>query len=156
MFYYLSTMIFFILFNLLIDVKITVLVHRFTQHCVKLRCFGNTPRCADCIESFEYSITGRLAHSGPLQGVGELSQGCCSCSWPQNKHQEECSLPFSTNCVFESSLGFRSNAGPSGSCLDFQPQYMFGPLQARPSCLHEHLLQALRPHGCSLPSGCST
>ncbi len=37
------------------------------------------------------------------------------------------------------------------SCPDFQPQYMFGPLQARPSCLREHLSQALRPHGRSLP-----
>ncbi len=44
-----------------------------------------------------------------------------------------------------------SNAGPSGSYPDFQPQYMFGPLQARPSCFHEHLLQAPRPHGRSLP-----
>ncbi len=51
---------------------------------------------------------------------------------------------------YRSSLGFRSNAGPSGSCPDFQPQYMFGPLQARPSCLREHLSQALKPHGHSL------
>ncbi len=28
---------------------------------------------------------------------------------------------------------------------------MFGPLQVRPSCFHEHLSQALRPHGRSLP-----
>ncbi len=100
-------------------------------------------------------LPGRLAHSGPLQGVSEPSQGCPSlphsCSWPQNEHQEECSLPFSTNCVFGSSLVFHSNAGLSGSCLDFQPQYMFGPLQARPSCLREHLSQALRAHGYSLP-----
>ncbi len=79
-------------------------------------------------------LLGRLAHSGPLQGVSDLSQGCRpmphSCSGPQNEYQEECSLPFSTKCVFGSSLGFRSNAGPSGSCPDFQPQYMFGPLQA--------------------------
>ncbi len=96
----------------------------------------------------------QLTHSGP-QGVSEPSQGCRplphSCSWPQNEHQEKCSLPFSTNCVLGRSLGFHSNADPSGSCPDFQPQYMFGPLQARPSCLREHLSQALRPHGCSLP-----
>ncbi len=48
------------------------------------------------------------------------------------------------------SLGFRSDAGPSGSCPDFQPQRMLGPLQARPSCLCEHLLQALGPYGRSL------
>ncbi len=99
-------------------------------------------------------LPGRLAHFGPLQGVSELSQGCCppprSWSWPQVEHQEECSLPLSTNRVFGSSLGFRSNAGPSGSCPDFQPQWMFGPLQARPPCLCEHLSQALRPHGRSL------
>ncbi len=70
-------------------------------------------------------------------------------------HQEECSLPFPTNFVFGSSLGFRSDAGPSGSCPDFQPQYMFGPLQARPSFFREHLSQALRPHGHSLPCAAS-
>ncbi len=114
--------------------------------------------CSGPVETPGHSCTqlpGRLAHSGPLQGVSEPSQGCRpsphSCSWPQNERQEECSLPFSTNGVFGSSLGFRSNAGPSGSCPDFQPQYMFGPLQARPSCLREHLSQALRPHGRSLP-----
>ncbi len=100
-------------------------------------------------------LPGRLTHSGPLQGVSELSQAYRppprSCSWPQNIHKEECFLPYSTNCVFGSSRGFSSNAGPSGSCPDFQPQYMFGPLQARPSCLREHLSQALKPHGCSLP-----
>ncbi len=90
-----------------------------------------------------------LAHSREsVKGCPSLPH---SCSWPQNEHQEECSLPFSMNCVFGSSLGFHSNAGLSGSCLDFQPQYMFGPLQARPSCLREHLLQALRAHGHSLP-----
>ncbi len=114
--------------------------------------------CSGSFEAPGHSCTqlpGRLAHPGPLQGVSEPSQGCRppshSCSWPQNEHQEECSLPFSTNCVFGSSLGFRSNAGPSGSCPDFQPQHMFGPLQARPSCLRKHLPQALRPHGHSLP-----
>ncbi len=88
--------------------------------------------CPGPVEAPGHSCTqlpGRLSHSGPLQGVSELSQGCRppprSCSWPQNKHQEECSLPFSTNCVFGSSLGFCSDAGPSGSSPDFQPQYMF-------------------------------
>ncbi len=99
-------------------------------------------------------LPGWLAHSGPLQEITELSQGCCppprSCSWSQNEHQEECFLPLSTNCVFGSSLGFRSNTGQSGSCPDFQPQCMFGPLHARTSCLCEHLSQALRPHGLSL------
>ncbi len=68
--------------------------------------------------------------------------------------KKECSHPFSKNCVFGGLLGFRSNAGPSGSCPDLQFQRMFGPLQARPSCLCEHLSQALRPYGCSLP--CAT
>ncbi len=57
----------------------------------------------------------RLAHTGPLQGVSALSQRYHppphSCSWPQNEHQKECSHPFSTNCVFGGSFGFRSNAG---------------------------------------------
>ncbi len=71
-------------------------------------------------------LPGRSAHSGPLQRVSELSQGWLprSCSWPPNKHREGWYLPFSTNCVFGSSLGFRSDAGPSGSCPDFQSQYM--------------------------------
>ncbi len=87
-------------------------------------------------------LPGRLAHTGPLQRVSELSQRYRppphSCSWPQNEHQKECSHPFSTNCVFGGSFGLRSNAGPSGSCPDLQFQCMFGLLQARPSCLCEH------------------
>ncbi len=43
----------------------------------------------------------------------------------------------SQQTVFGGSLGFRSDAGPSGSCLDFQFSSMSGPLQARPSCLSE-------------------
>ncbi len=69
-------------------------------------------------------LLGRLAHSGPLQGVSESSQRyrppSHSFSWPQNERQEECSLPLSANCVFGGSLGFRSNVGPSGSCPYFQ------------------------------------
>ncbi len=87
-------------------------------------------------------LPGRLAHTGPLQRVSELSQRYRppphSCSWPRNEHQKECSHPFSTNCVFGGSFGLCSNAGPSGSCPDFQFQCMFGLLQARPSCLCEH------------------
>ncbi len=45
--------------------------------------------------------------------------------------------PILEKRCFGSLFGFRSNAGPSGSCLDFQFQHMFGPLQARPSCLCE-------------------
>ncbi len=52
---------------------------------------------------------------------------------------------------FWGSLGFRSDAGPSGSCPDFQFRSMSGPLQARPSCLSEYLPQVARPHGSSLP-----
>ncbi len=62
-------------------------------------------------------LPGRLAHSGPLQGVSELSQGCRPpqrlCSWPQNKHQEECSLPFLTN----SFLGVRLDSVKMQACL---------------------------------------
>ncbi len=56
-------------------------------------------------------LRGRLAHSGPLQGVSESSQGyrppSHSFSWPQNERQEECSLPLSANCVLGGSLAFR-------------------------------------------------
>ncbi len=100
-------------------------------------------------------LLGRLAHSGPLQGVSESSQRYRPpshlFSWPQNERQEEFSLPLSANGVFGGSLGFRSGAGPSGSCLDFQFSSMSGPLQARPSCLSEYLPQVARPHGSGLP-----
>ncbi len=90
-----------------------------------------------------------------IQGVSESSQRYWppshSFSWPQNERQEECSLPLSANCVFGGSLEFRSDAGPSGSCPDFQFHSMSGPLQARPSCLCEYLPQVARPHGSSLP-----
>ncbi len=105
--------------------------------------------CSGPLEAPGHSCTqlpGRLAHTGPLYGVSELSQRYRppphSSSWPQNKYQKECSHPFSANCVFGGSLGFRSNAGPCDSCPDLQFQCMFGPLQARPSCLCEHLSQA--------------
>ncbi len=66
----------------------------------------------------------RLAHSGPLQGVSESSQRYRSpphsFSWPQNEHQEECSLPLTANRVFGGSLRFCSDAGPFGSCPDTQ------------------------------------
>ncbi len=97
----------------------------------------------------------RLAHSGPFQGVSEPSQRYHSpphsFSWPQNERQEKCSLPLSANCVFGVSLGFRSDAGPFGSCLDIQFYSMSGPFQARPSCLSEYLPQVARPHGSGLP-----
>ncbi len=51
-------------------------------------------------------------------------------------------------------LGVHLDSIQMQACLAparMQPQCMFGPLQARPSCLHEHFSQALRPHGCSLP-----
>ncbi len=93
-------------------------------------------------------LSGRLAHSGSLQGASESSQGYRSrphpFSWPQNERQEECAPPISTNCISRSSFGFRSDAGPFGSCPDTSFYSMFGPLQARPSCL-------CRPYGSSLP-----
>ncbi len=100
-------------------------------------------------------LLGRLAYSGPLQGASESSQRYRSpphsFSWPQNERQEECSLPLSANCIFGGSLGFRSDAGPFGSCPDFQFHSMPDPLQARPSCLSKYLPQAARPHGSGLP-----
>ncbi len=51
---------------------------------------------------------------------------------------------------FWGSLGFHSDAGPFGSCPDFQFYSMSGPLQARPSCLCRYLPQAARPYGSGL------
>ncbi len=100
-------------------------------------------------------LSGRLAHSGSLQGASESSQGYRSrphpFSWPQGEHQEECAPPISTNCISRSSFGFRSDAGPFGSCPDTSFYSMFGPLQARPSCLCRYLPQAVGPYGSSLP-----
>ncbi len=63
-------------------------------------------------------LSGRLAHSGSLQGASESSQGYRSrphpFSWPQDERQEECAPPISTNCISRSSFGFRSDAGPFG------------------------------------------
>ncbi len=68
--------------------------------------------CTGPFEAPEHSCTelsGRLAHSGSLQGAGESSQGYCSrphpFSWPQDERQEECAPPISANRV-------------SGVCLD--------------------------------------
>ncbi len=100
-------------------------------------------------------LSGRLAHSGSLQGASESSQGYRSWphpfSWPQDERQEECAPPISTNCVSRSSFGFRSDAGPFGSCPDTSSYSIFGPLQARPSCLCRYLPQAVGPYGSSLP-----
>ncbi len=100
-------------------------------------------------------LSGRLAHSGSLQGASESSQGYRSrphpFSWPQDERQEECAPPISTNCVSRSSFGFRSDAGPFGSCPDTSSYSMSGPLQARPSCLCRYLPQAVGPYGSSLP-----
>ncbi len=100
-------------------------------------------------------LSGRLAHSGSLQGASESSQGYRSrphpFSWPQDERQEECAPPISANRVSGSSFGFRSDAGPFGSCPDTRFYSMSGPLQARPSCLCRDLPQAVRPHGSGLP-----
>ncbi len=99
-------------------------------------------------------LSGRLAHSGSLQGASESSQGYRSrphpFSWPQDERQEECAPPISTNCVSRSSFGFRSDAGPFGSCPDTSSYSMSGPLQARPSCFCRYLPQAVGPYGSSL------
>ncbi len=100
-------------------------------------------------------LSGRLAHSGSLQGASESSQGYRSrphpFSWPQDERQEECAPPISTNRISRGSFGFRSDAGPFGSCPDTSFYSMFGPLQARPSCLCRYLPQAVGPYGSSLP-----
>ncbi len=100
-------------------------------------------------------LSGRLAHSGSLQGASESSQGYRSpphpFSWPQNERQEECAPPISANRVSGGSFGFHSDAGPFGSCPDIQFYSMSGPLQTRPSCLCRYLPQAVRPHGSGLP-----
>ncbi len=100
-------------------------------------------------------LSGRLAHSGSLKGASESSQGYRSrphpFSWPQDERQEECAPPISTNRISRGSFGFRSDAGPFGSCLDTSFYSMFGPLQARPSCLCKYLPQAVGPYGSSLP-----
>ncbi len=100
-------------------------------------------------------LSGRLAHSGSLQGASESSQGYRSrphpFSWPQDERQEECAPPISANRVSRGSFGFRSDAGPFGSCPDTRSYSMSGPLQARPSCLCRYLPQAVGPHGSGLP-----
>ncbi len=67
-------------------------------------------------------LAGRLAHSGSLQGASESSQGYRSrphpFSWPQEQRQDECAPPISANRVSRSLFGFRSDAGPFGSCPD--------------------------------------
>ncbi len=100
-------------------------------------------------------LSGRLAHSGSLQGASESSQGYRSrphpFSWPQDECQEECAPPISANHVSKGSFGFRSDVGPFGSCPDSRSYSMSGPLQARPSCLCRYLPQAVGPHGSGLP-----
>ncbi len=114
--------------------------------------------CTDPFEAPGHSCTelsGRLAHSGSLQGASESSQGYRSrphtFSWPQDERQGECAPPISANRVSRDSFGFRSDAGPFGSCPDTRSYSMSGPLQARPSCLCRYLPQAVGPHGSGLP-----
>ncbi len=93
-----------------------------------------------------------LAHSRELVSRHrDIVLGHIPFSWPQNERQEECAPPISTNCISRSSFGFRSDAGPFGSCPDTSFYSMFGPLQARPSCLCSYLPQAVGPYGSSLP-----
>ncbi len=60
-------------------------------------------------------------------------------------------LPSQRTLFLGVSFGFRSDAGPFGSCPDTSFYSMFGPLQARPSCLCRYLAQAVGPYGSSLP-----
>ncbi len=94
-------------------------------------------------------LSGRLAHSGSLQGASKSSQGYRSppypFSWPQDERMS------SGNRVSGGSFGFRSDAGPFGFCPDTRFYSMSGPLQARLSCLCRYLPQDVRPHGSGLP-----
>ncbi len=115
-------------------------------------------KCTGPFEAPGHSCTelsGRLAHSGSLQGASKSSQGYRSpphpFSWPQDECQEECAPPISANRVSGGSFGFRSDAGPFGSCPDTRFYSMSGPVQARPLCLCRYLPQAVRPHGSGLP-----
>ncbi len=93
-----------------------------------------------------------LAHSRELVSRHrDIVLGPHPFSWPQDERQEECAPPISTNCVSRSSFGFRSDAGPFGSCPDTSSYSMSGPLQARPSCFCRYLPQAVGPYGSSLP-----
>ncbi len=114
--------------------------------------------CTGPFEAPGYScaeLSGRLAHSGSLQGASKSSQRYRSLphpfSWPQNERQEECAPPISANRVSGGSFVFHSDAGPFGFCPDVQFYSMSGPLQARPSCLCRYLPQAARPHGPCCP-----
>ncbi len=114
--------------------------------------------CSGPFEAPGHSCTqppGWLAHSGLLQGVSELSQRYRplpnSCSRPQTRVFS----PLLDKLCFWGFICISFKCKPSGSCPDFQFQCMLGLLQARPSCLCEHLLQAPRPHGPSLPCAAS-
>ncbi len=114
--------------------------------------------CSGPFEAPGHSCTqppGWLAHSGLLQGVSELSQRYRplpnSCSRPQTRVFS----PLLDKLCFWGFICISFKCKPSGSCPDFQFQCMLGLLQARPSCLCEHLLQAPRPHGPSLTCAAS-
>lgn len=103
-------------------------------------------------------LSGRLAHSSPVQGVGYPPQGHCSppysVSRPEVERGEECSYSSSAHSLPGCAHGFRSYAGPFGSCTDLQFDDMFGPFFAWPSCFCGHLPQASGLNGRSLP--CAT
>ncbi len=83
----------------------------------------------------------------PLEGRLTNTRSCPS-AW---RVAEECAPPITANRVSGGSFGFRSDAGPFGSCPDTRFYSMSGPLQARPLCLCRYLPQAVRPHGSGLP-----
>ncbi len=105
---------------------------------------------ASCAE-----LSGRLAHSGSLQGASKSPQRYRS---PPHHSlglrmnaKKSVLLPSQRNRVSGGSFGFHSDAGPFGSCPDIQFYSMSVPLQARPSCHCRYLPQSVRPHGSGLP-----
>ncbi len=62
-------------------------------------------------------LSGRLAHSGSLQGASESSQGYRSrphpFSWPQEQRQEECAPPISANQVRLDSVQLQARLAPA-------------------------------------------
>ncbi len=100
-------------------------------------------------------LSGRLAHSGSLQGASKSSQRYRSLphpfSWPQDERQEECAPPISANRVSGGSFGFYSDAGPFGSCPDIQFYSMSGPLHLGHHVSVGTCRRLLRPHGSGLP-----
>lgn len=100
--------------------------------------------------------------TGPIQGVGILSQthssSPSSVSWPQAECPEECSHFFSVDHFLGCPARFCLEAGLFGSCSSIQGQNVFSLFQARPSYFGGHMSQAPGSHGsgfCTAPRATS-